>query len=173
MDDGDDKAETEPGLEVKAVMDDSPAKKAGIEEGDILVSVNGAKISKIVDLTNALQEAGKNQKEVAFEVKRDGKVVSVTVKPTKMKASDIELENIQLTLPTGGFVLDGDAVKSFQDHMKSFQGQMKQFGPKDITNGTHVLNLHSNSFDFKKEIDELKSELADLKKMIKELVERK
>lgn len=173
VDDGDDKAEAEPGLEVKAVLDDSPAKKAGIEEGDILVSVNGTKISKIVDLTNALQEAGKNEKEVAIEVKRDKKVVSVTVKPTKMKASDIELENIQLSLPTGGFVLHGDAVKSFQDHMKSFQGQMKQFGTKDMTNGTHVLNLQSNSVDLKKDIEELKSELADLKKMIKELVDKK
>ena len=166
VDDGDDKAEAEPGLEVKAVLDDSPAKKAGIEEGDILVSVNGTKISKIVDLTNALQEAGKNEKEVAIEVKRDKKVVSVTVKPTKMKASDIELENIQLSLPTGGFVLDLDAVKSFQD-------QMKQFGRKDMTNGTHVLNLQSNSVDLKKDIEELKSELADLKKMIRELVDKR
>lgn len=165
VDDGDDKAEAEPGLEVKTVFDDSPAKKAGIEKGDILVSVNGIKISKIVDLTNALQEAGKNEKEVAIEVKRDKKNVSVTVKPTKMKASDIELENIQLSLPTGGFAFSADNVKLFHDLL-----QME--GPGH-PNGTHVLKLQSNSVELKKDIDELKSELADLKKMIKELVDKK
>lgn len=165
VEDGDDKSEVKPGLEVKAVVDDSPAKKAGIAQGDILVSVNGTKISKIVDLTNALQEAGKNEKEVTIEFKRDGKVISVTVKPTKMKASDVELENIHLTLPTGGYVFDGGTRSLFRDRLG--------FAGSGDPNGAQVLNLHSNSFDFKKDIDELKSELADLKKMIKELVERK
>ena len=163
-DDGDEKAEGKPGLEVKAVMEDSPAKKAGIEQGDILVSVNGSKISKIADLTNALQEAGKNEKEVTIELKRDEKVVSVTVKPTKMKSSDIELEDIHLALRSGGFVFDGDTRSLFRDLEMAGSGNPY---------GAQVLNLHSNSFDFKKDIDELKSELADLKKMIKELVERR
>lgn len=166
VDDGDDNAEAKPGLEVKAVVDDSPAKKAGIEQGDILVSVNGSKISKIVDLTNALQEAGKSEKEVTIEFKRDEKNLSVTVKPTKIKASDVELENIQLTLPTGGYVVDAEA-------MKSVLGQMKKWGPKEMPLGAHFLNLQSNSVDLKKDIDELKSELANLKKMIKELVDKK
>ena len=165
VDDGDDKSEVKPGLEVKAVVDDSPAKKAGIAQGDILVSVNGTKISKIVDLTNALQEAGKNEKEVTIEFKRDEKVISVTVKPTKMKASDVELENIHLTLPTGGYVFDGGTRSLFRDRLG--------FAGSGDPNGAQVLNLHSNAFDFKKDIDELKSELADLKKMIKELIERK
>ena len=165
-DDGDEKAEGKPGLEVKAVMEDSPAKKAGIEQGDILVSVNGSKISKIADLTNALQEAGKNEKEVAIEYKRGEKPFSVTVRPTKLKASDIELENIQLTLPPGGFVVGGEAMKHFHE-------QMKKHSPAEMPNNSHIFSLQSNSVDLKKDIDELKSELADLKKMIKELVDKK
>ncbi len=165
-DDGDEKAEGKPGLEVKAVMEDSPAKKAGIEQGDILVSVNGSKISKIADLTNALQEAGKNEKEVAIEYKRGEKPFRVTVRPTKLKASDIELENIQLTLPPGGFVVGGEAMKQFQE-------QMKEYSPAEMPKNAHVFNLRSNSVDLKKDIHELKSELADLKKMIKELVDKK
>lgn len=163
---GDDEKESRPGLEVKAVFDDSPAKKAGIEEGDILVSVNGFKINKIADLTDALQEAGKGEKEVTIEVKRDDKVVSVTVKPTKMKSSDIELENIDL-FPAEGFVFDGDVMKSFQEHMKNLS-------PKNLSSGfAHVLNLQSNSVDLKKDMDELKTEIAELKKLIKELVDKK
>ena len=163
---GEDEKEAKPGLEVKAVFDDSPAKKAGIEEGDILVSVNGSKINKIADLTDAVQDAGKNEKEVTIELKRDEKVVSVTVKPTKMNSSDIELENIDL-FSTGGYVFDGDVMKSFQD-------QMKHWNPKNLQGGVaQVLNLHSNSVDLKKDMTELKSEIAELKKLIKELVDKK
>ena len=165
-DDGDEKAESKPGLEVNAVMDDSPAKKAGIEQGDILISVNGSNISKIADLTKTVQEAGKSEKEVTIEVKRGEKVVSVTVKPTKLKASDVELENIQLTLPTGGFVVGGEALKHFQE-------QMKKHSPAEMPNSAHVFSLQGNSVDLTKEFDELKSELVDLKKMIKELVGKK
>ena len=156
-----------PGLEVKAVVDDSPAKKAGIEEGDILVSVGGTKITKIADLTSAVQEAGKKEKELNIELKRNGKVINVTVKPTKMKTSDIELENIQLTLPTGGFVFDNS------ESVKTFQEQMKKWSPKNMPGGDQVWNFQGDSGNLKKDIEELKSELTELKKMIKELVDKK
>ena len=156
-----------PGLEVKAVVDDSPAKKAGIEEGDILVSVGGTKITKIADLTSAVQEAGKKEKELNIELKRNGKVINVTVKPTKMKTSDIELENIQLTLPTGGFVFDNS------ESVKTFQEQMKKWRPKNMPGGDQVWNFQGDSGNLKKDIEELKSELTELKKMIKELVDKK
>lgn len=163
---GGDEKESKPGLEVKAVFEDSPAKKAGIEAGDILVSVNGSKITKIADLTDAVQEAGKNEKEVTIELKRDDKVVGVTVTPTKMNSSDIELENIKL-FSTGGYVFDGDVMKSFNE-------QIKNLNAKNLSSGVaHVLNLQSNTVDLKKDMDELKSEIAELKKLIKELVEKK
>ncbi len=161
-------AKDNPGLEVRAVIDDSPAKKAGIEEGDILLSVNGSKITKISDLTSAVQEAGKNEKEITIELKRHEKVVSVTVKPTKMKSADIELENIQLSLPTGGFVFDN------QEAVKSFQEQMKKWSPGNMPNGgAQVWSFQGDTGNLKNDIDELKSELAQLKKMIKELIDKK
>ena len=163
---GEEEKEAKSGLEVQAVSDGSPAMKAGIEEGDILVSVNGSKINKIADLNEAVQDAGKNEKEVTIELKRDEKVVNVTVKPTKMNSSDIELENIDL-FSTGGYVFDGDVMKSFQE-------QMKHLNPKNLQSGVaQVLNLHSNSVDLKKDMNELKSEIAELKKLIKELVDKK
>ncbi len=163
---GEGEKEAKSGLEVQAVSDDSPANKAGIEEGDILVSVNGSKINKIADLNRAVQEAGKNEKEVTIELKRDEEVVSVTVKPTKMNSSDIELENIDL-FSTGGYVFDGDVMKSFLD-------SKKLLNPKNLQGGiAQVLNLHSNSVDLKKDMEELKTEIAELKKLIKELVDKK
>ena len=157
-----------PGLEVKAVMDDSPAKKAGIEEGDVLISVNGSKITKISDLTSAVQEAGKKDKELTIELQRNEKVVNVTVKPTKMKSSDIELENIQLSLPTGGFVFDNP------ESVKTFQEQMKKWGSGNMpSGGAQVWNFQGDPGNLKKDLEELKFELAELKKMIKELVDKR
>ena len=162
-----DASKENPDLEVKAVMEDSPAKKAGIQEGDILVSVGGTKITKISDLTSAVQDAGKKEKELTIELKRNGKVVSVTLKPTKMKTSDVELENIQLSLPTGAFVFDNP------DSVKSFQEQMKKRGSNNMPGGTQVWTVPGDSGNLKKDIDELKTEMGELKKMIKELIDKK
>ena len=159
----DDDSDSKPGIEVKAVVDDSPANKAGIKEGDILVTVDASKITKIGDLTNALQEAGKKEKDVTIELKRDDKNITVLVKPTKMKFSDSEMQNIQLALPTGGFVTEGDLTKSFQ--------LMKKFSPE---NGVpHVWTTQKDSTDLKKDMEELKSEMAELKKMLKVIVDKK
>lgn len=163
--DGGEKSEAKEGLEVKAVFEDSPAMKAGLEEGDILLKVDGTKINKISDLTNALQEAGKEEKEVTIEAKRDEKVISVTVKPTKMKSSDIGLENIRLALPTEGFVFNEEAMKNVQE-----QAQKIASG---AAGSAHVLSLKSDSEALKKDLAELKSEMAELKKMIKELTGKK
>jgi len=163
-----DTTKDKPGLEVKAVMDDSPAKKAGIEEGDVLVSVNLSKITKIADLTSAVQDAGKKERELNIELKRNEKIVNVKVKPTKMKSSDIELENIELALPTGGFVFDN------QEGFKTFQDQMKKWSPGNMPKGdAQVWNFQGDSGNLKKDIEELKSELAEMKKMIQELVDKK
>ena len=102
------------------------------------------------------------------ERKRNEKVVNVTVKPTKMKSSDIELENIQLSLPTGGFVFDNP------ESVKTFQEQMKKWSPGNRPNGgAQVWSFQGDSGKLKKDIEELKSELAELKTMIKELVGKK
>jgi len=165
--DGQEVAEGKQGLEVQAVIDDSPAAKAGIVEGDFLMTVNGAKITKIMDLTKEVQEAGKEGKEITLILSRDEKVVSVAVKPTKMKSSDVELENIRLAIPTGGFVVDADAMKGFQQQMKKFVPEGGDFS------ADQVLLFRNDSADLKKEMAELKSEMADLKKLLKEMIDKK
>jgi len=165
--DGHEVVEGKLGLEVQAVVDDSPAAKAGIAEGDFLMTVNGTKITKIMDLTKEVQEAGKAGKEVTIELSRDEKVVNVTVKPTKMKSSDVELENIRLAIPTGGFVVDADSMKEFQEQMKRY---MPEGG---VFNADQVLRFRNDSADLKKEMAELKSEMADLKKLLKEMIDKK
>lgn len=151
--DGHEAVEGKQGLEVQAVIDDSPASKAGIVEGDFLMTVNGAKITKIMDLTKKVQEAGMEGKEITIELSRDEKVVNVAVKPTKMKSSDVELENIRLAIPAGGFLFDAPAG--------------------GVGSAEQVFGFRNDSADLKKEMAELKSEMADLKKLLKEMIDKK
>ncbi len=156
-------SEEKAGLEVTAVFDDSPAKKAGISAGDVLLTVDASQITKIADLTNALQEAGKKEADVTLELKRDDKTMKLKVKPTKMKSADLELENIRMSLPTGGYVVDDQVMKSIQDQMKKFNPALPSQG------GAQVYSFTQGSSDLKKDLDELKSELAEMKKMIREM----
>jgi serine protease Do len=66
------------GAVIEAVTDDSPAEKAGLKEGDIILSFDGAEISELRDLTRAV--AG-TQPDVAAEVTllRKGETVTQEV----------------------------------------------------------------------------------------------
>jgi len=65
-------------LLVSEVREDSPAAKAGVQAGDIIVSINGKAVSRDRDLRSevAAAEAGS---QLALGVRRDGKVVDLKV----------------------------------------------------------------------------------------------
>ena len=60
------------GLYVTQVMENSPADKAGIKTGDILLTLNDKKLSKTDDLIYAIGNAAPGTK-VKFKISRDGK----------------------------------------------------------------------------------------------------
>jgi hypothetical protein len=59
----------------------SPAEKAGIQSGDVLIEIAGTKIENIYDFTYVLQ-ALKVGKTVTAKVKRDDKVIEMQVTPS-------------------------------------------------------------------------------------------
>lgn len=154
----------EHGLRIDSVIDDSPAAQAGIQKGDVLVTVNGKPIGAIKDLTDAIQEAGKNEKDVNLEIARGDQKKNYQVKPRKMKTSDLEMDNVNLlNLPSEGFVVDEESMKKWQDFAKQWKGS----GPQSF-----AFALPGND-ELKKEIDQLKAEIAELKNMIRELSNKK
>jgi len=65
------------GVLVSEVTDDSPAGKAGLKVGDVIVAVDGSKIESVSDLRNQLSK--KQDGSVVFKVVRNHRETSVTV----------------------------------------------------------------------------------------------
>lgn len=61
-----------------------PAKKAGIKQGDIILKINGEKVTSNQEMTRLIEEYGGKQLEVEFE--RDGKVRKASMLPAKQSA---------------------------------------------------------------------------------------
>ena len=68
------------GVLVVDVSADSPAQQSGIQEGDLLLTVNGEKLQSTEHLQELLQENGANPVEITL--KRDGKEETVHCTPT-------------------------------------------------------------------------------------------
>ena len=141
------------GLVVEDVMEDSPALKAGIKKGDVVVTVNGKELKSFETLQEAVQEAGKSEKTVTLQVEREGKDIKVEVKPTKTESSDLGSVNVKLA-PQSGFIFA--------------PGQPMPQGMNWAIGGAAVGDHES----LKKEVQDLKSEVSELKSMIKKLLDK-
>jgi S1-C subfamily serine protease len=72
------------GVKLSGVRGGSPAEKAGLKGGDVIVEFAGQKISNIYDYTYALDGA-KVGKPTAVVVERDGQRLTITVTPEARK----------------------------------------------------------------------------------------
>ena len=84
------------GAAVKAVNEDSPAEKAGLKVNDIIVSVNGEKISSSSDLVKIVKSCKAGDK-LELEIYRSGetKEITITVEETKQSALDDENTDVE------------------------------------------------------------------------------
>lgn len=65
---------------VSGVMDYSPAKNAGINEGDVIISIDGKTFTTVAEVRNYLKNSYRNKK---FVIKRDGEIHKIELRPTK------------------------------------------------------------------------------------------
>lgn len=70
------------GVAIEKIVPDSPAEKAGLQKGDVLVRIGGEKIQNSRDVREMLRNLG-DSKDLEVEILRDGKPLTVTVTPEK------------------------------------------------------------------------------------------
>lgn len=75
-----DKAKSASGVVVESVDDDSPASKAGLKVGDIVVEFDGERVRSVRQFTRLVTETPEGR-SVAAAVMRDGQRVTVNVTP--------------------------------------------------------------------------------------------
>ena len=77
-------ADSNDGLKLDGVRDDSPAAKAGLKAGDKVVKLAGREVKNVYDYTYALGEMKAGQ-EYEVEVMRDGKRLTMKITPEARK----------------------------------------------------------------------------------------
>lgn len=78
------------GVVVEEVLEDSPAEKAGIQEGDIILTVGNHAVSNQGDVREQLKNLEDNQ-QVELQIIRDGQPLTVQVKPEKRELPDFNI----------------------------------------------------------------------------------
>jgi membrane-associated protease RseP (regulator of RpoE activity) len=148
------------GLIVERIMDESPASEAGIEQGDVILMINGKEAKDFASLQEAVQQAGKEDRSVKLKLERDGKELTVKIKP--VESADVGAMSFDLVPPIGSVlpldlqgrgILEGRVVEGLR--MLS----PMEFGGKASEQTT-------------KDIAELKEEIQELKEMVKKLLEK-
>ena len=76
--------EEDQGFEVKLIEPDSPAQEGGIQPGDIIVAVDGKRISEIGSETAQNMVSGEENTQVTVTVSRDGQELDITMTRRKI-----------------------------------------------------------------------------------------
>lgn len=72
--------DTESGILVDSVYPDSPANKAGVKEGDVIMAASGTKLGEPSDLLKVMSDLDKDDPSVTLAVLRKGKKMEIAVK---------------------------------------------------------------------------------------------
>lgn len=78
------------GVKVLDVDEESNAAKAGLKEGDVILSIDDKEVKGTDDVTRTIRTADRDKYTFNFKIQRDGKTQTVEVKmPRKLKTADL------------------------------------------------------------------------------------
>jgi membrane-associated protease RseP (regulator of RpoE activity) len=152
-------------------MEDSPAGQAGILEGDVIESINGEKVTAFTSLQEAVQAAGKADEAIWLVIDRDGKEITVKVKPTKLEGTEGGLNF--LMAPQAGSIVSGDDIAGMKSGVFTFGVPLPNMNPEAGAAGiAAMLPGVAVNGELKSEIEALRNEVSELKGMIKKLLKK-
>ncbi len=102
-------------VKIDSVSENSPAQQAGMQRGDIIVAINGEKVTDIQPAINIIKD--NLDKPVELLIERNGEQMTVTATPLSSRTREQGALGIALTYPTrpanateivgGGFTITG------------------------------------------------------------------
>jgi len=83
------------GVLVQSVVSDSPAEKAGLKAGDVIIKLDGNRVRTQGDLQSELRDK-RDDKTVQLSILRKGSEMTITVEPNKPRAATIRRQPTSL-----------------------------------------------------------------------------
>jgi regulator of sigma E protease len=82
--------------EIGGIQPDSPAQEAGLQKGDLILSINGQQVSRWEDLSKIIRASGGKTLDIKF--RRGNQDMEVNLQPRTMETSNIFGEKVSATL---------------------------------------------------------------------------
>ncbi len=119
------------------IIDDYPAKNAGLQVNDIILSVNGKPLST----TNTISSFAETGKEFTLEIERDGKKQEITVTPRLVKYYTLGVELAATNYPNPFRQLYDTVDLSYKSVRSIFFGVAKKLGLTESGSTIGLRNL--------------------------------
>ena len=157
--------ETDEGVLISDVEEDSPAEKAGIEAGDIIVSIDGKSIEDVGDVQKLIRKHDPGD-EATFEIIRKGNKKTIEV-----ELGEAENEYFGWLGGPGGpmMVFDDEELEEYPGDFGHYFHDFDMDEFKDDVNKYRVELQH----DLEPQLEELKAQLQELKEEIQRLKREK
>lgn len=123
-------------LQIVFVLDDNPGAEAGLEPGDVIVSVDGTPIEGQGFTSTAAAIAGDETGTVEIEVDRGGETLDFTITRAELTVPTVEVE---LPRADVGYVRIPDFENDIPDLVRRALDSLADFAP-----GTIVVDLRDN-----------------------------
>jgi len=82
------------GVSVASVLPNSPAAQAGLQAGDVIISINGTTLSSIAPENQISMLRGDSGSSVALQVSRDGENIDLLAKRAYISVQDLESQDV-------------------------------------------------------------------------------
>ena len=138
---------------ILSTIKNSPAEKAGLQAGDLIISVDGTEY-KADDMTEASNKIkGEENTTVELEILRNGQKLSFEIKREKVKVNEIETEVLESNI---GYM----NISSFDEETGAdFKEKFEQLQQKNIT--SLIIDLRNNGGGIVDEALEIAECIAD------------
>ncbi len=125
---------------VVSVFEDSPAKKAGLEVGDIILKVDGESFEgkNSADISNYIKDSGKEK--IVLTIKRDEEEQDITINLSKVEIPYVTGEILEANDKKIGYI--GISLFAGTTY-KQFENKLKELEKEDIAG--LIIDVRSNS----------------------------
>ncbi len=150
------------GVQIKEVLDDTPAREAGLKAGDIIIEMDGKKIKITNDIHKVIQSKIIDD-IIKIELQRDKKTKTIDVKVGKRKDFE-DFGKVQVSVDNGEITIWRDGKEGVLYNFSKTLDNLNNLKALELLKNIKPhLDIDSEKFiELEKELQELNEELDEL-----------